>query len=110
VITTPTHRNDGYMRPANDQAVSQAGQIILGKERQIRLPFACLLARTGIVRQPNEDPADFAKYTVMLRPDLALSAASISALYIALRYAPHPKGSDLRQFGKRVSAFQAKPD
>ena len=28
-----------------DHAVSQAGQIILGKERQIRLAFACLLAR-----------------------------------------------------------------
>ncbi|MDO9064302.1 MAG: AAA family ATPase, partial [Sulfuricella sp.] len=33
------------MHPAIDQAVSQAGQIILGKERQIRLSFACLLAR-----------------------------------------------------------------
>jgi MoxR-like ATPase len=33
------------MHPAIDQAVSQAGQIILGKERQIRLAFACLLAR-----------------------------------------------------------------
>ena len=33
------------MHPAIDHAVSQAGQIILGKERQIRLAFACLLAR-----------------------------------------------------------------
>jgi MoxR-like ATPase len=33
------------MHPAIDQAVSQAGLIILGKERQIRLAFACLLAR-----------------------------------------------------------------
>ncbi len=33
------------MHPVIDQAVSQAGQIILGKERQIRLAFACLLAR-----------------------------------------------------------------
>jgi len=33
------------MHPAIDPAVSQADQIILGKERQIRLAFACLLAR-----------------------------------------------------------------
>ena len=33
------------MHPAIDQAVSHVGQIILGKERQIRLAFACLLAR-----------------------------------------------------------------
>ena len=32
------------MHTAIDHAVSQAGQIILGKERQIRLAFACLLA------------------------------------------------------------------
>ena len=33
------------MHPAIDHAVSQVGQIILGKEKQIRLAFACLLAR-----------------------------------------------------------------
>jgi MoxR-like ATPase len=33
------------MHPAIDQAVSQVSQVILGKERQIRLAFACLLAR-----------------------------------------------------------------
>ncbi len=66
------------------------------------------LARAGIIRQPNEGPADFAQRTAMLRPDLALSATSISELYIALRYAPHPNPSDLRQFGKRVRAFKPK--
>jgi hypothetical protein len=70
--------------------------------------FCRKLARTGIVRQPNEGPTDFAQRTAMLRPDLALSAASISALYIALRYAPHPNASDLRQLGKRVRAFRPK--
>ena len=33
------------MHPTIDQAVFQVGQVILGKERQIRLAFACLLAR-----------------------------------------------------------------
>lgn len=70
--------------------------------------FCRKLARTGIVRQPNEGPADFAQRTARLRPDLALSAASISELYIALRYAPHPDASDLRQLGKRVKAFRPK--
>jgi transglutaminase-like putative cysteine protease len=70
--------------------------------------FCRKLARTGIVRQPNEGPADFAQRTAMFRPDLALSASSISELYIALRYAPHPDPSDLRQFGKRVRAFKPK--
>jgi len=69
--------------------------------------FCRKLARTGIVRQPNEGPADFAKRTAMLRPDLALGVASISELYIALRYAPHPNAADLRQIGKRVKAFRA---
>jgi len=72
--------------------------------------FCRKLARIGIARQPNEGPADFAKRTAKSRPDLALSAAAISELYIALRYAPHPNASDLRQLGKRVRAFQAQPD
>jgi hypothetical protein len=68
--------------------------------------FCRKLARIGIIRQPNEGPADFAKRTAMLRPDLALSAASISALYVALRYAPHPNASNLHQFDKRVRDFR----
>ncbi|BAN35114.1 transglutaminase [Sulfuricella denitrificans skB26] len=70
--------------------------------------FCRKLARAGIVRQPNEGPADFAQRTAMLRPDLTLSTTSISALYIALRYASHPSSSALRQFGKRVKAFRPK--
>jgi hypothetical protein len=68
--------------------------------------FCRKLARIGIIRQPNEGPADFAKRTAMLRPDLASGAASIGKLYIKLRYAPHPNASALRQFGKRVRAFR----
>jgi hypothetical protein len=68
--------------------------------------FCRKLAHIGIVRQPNEGPADFAQRTALLRPDLALSAESISELYIALRYAPHPNAAGLRQFGKRVRDFR----
>ena len=68
--------------------------------------FCRKLASIGIIRQPNEGPADFAKRTAMLRPDLASGATSIGKLYIELRYAPHPNASALRQFGKRVSAFR----
>jgi len=68
--------------------------------------FCRKLARVGIIRQPNEGAADFAQRTAVLRPDLALSAASISELYIALRYAPQPNPSDLRQFGQRVRDFR----
>jgi transglutaminase-like putative cysteine protease len=68
--------------------------------------FCRKLALTGIVRQTNEGPAAFAKRTAMLRPDLALSTASISALYIALRYAPRPNTSILRQLEKQVRAFR----
>ncbi|MDO9064699.1 MAG: DUF4129 domain-containing protein, partial [Sulfuricella sp.] len=70
--------------------------------------FCRKLARAGIVRQPNEGPTDFAKRITRSRPDLALSAASISELYIALRYAPQPNASDLRQLGERVKAFRPK--
>jgi transglutaminase-like putative cysteine protease len=68
--------------------------------------FCRKLARIGIVRQPNEGPADFTKRTAMLRPDLASDSAEIGKLYIALRYAPHPNASALRQMRKRVGAFR----
>ena len=68
--------------------------------------FCRKMARIGIVRQPNEGPADFTKRTGMLRPDLASDSAAIGKLYIALRYAPYPNASALRQLGKRVGAFR----
>ena len=71
--------------------------------------FCRKLARIGIDRRPNEGPADFARRTAMLRPDLASSVASFSELYIALRYAPHPNAADLRQLRERARAFRPKP-
>ena len=68
--------------------------------------FCRKLAHIGIVRQPNEGPADFAQRAAILRPDLASNTASINALYIALRYAPNPDVADLRRFKQQVNTFR----
>ena len=70
--------------------------------------FCRKLARAGVVRQPNEGPADFAQRTAILRPDLAVSATTISELYISLRYAPHPNASALRQLRRQIRDFMPK--
>jgi transglutaminase-like putative cysteine protease len=48
--------------------------------------FCRRLARHGIVRAPQEGPADFAKRAACLRPDLAPRIDHITHLYIGLRY------------------------
>jgi MoxR-like ATPase len=41
----PSQTQRGKAKNLADQVTEQVGQIILGKDREIRLAFACLLAR-----------------------------------------------------------------
>jgi len=41
----PNQTQRGKAKALADQVVRQVGQIILGKDQEIRLAFACLLAR-----------------------------------------------------------------
>ena len=68
--------------------------------------FCNKLARRGMVRRPNEGPLDFAKRIAVWRPDLAERVETISNLYVALRYQPHPQPDWLRHFRKLVWSFK----
>lgn len=73
------------------------------------LRFCNKLARTGLARRPNEGPADYSRRVATMRPDLAQSVASISALYIALRYRSRPRPELLRRrFKTLVRSFRVK--
>ena len=57
------------------------------------LRFCAKLARRGVVRAPQEGPADFAVRASRLRPDLAGPIGRVTRLYVALRYGGrHPAG------------------
>lgn len=51
--------------------------------------FCAKLARRGIVRAPDEGPADFSARAMGLRPDLARQIGRITRLYVNLRYGRH---------------------
>jgi len=73
------------------------------------LRFCNKLARAGLARRPNEGPADYSRRVAAMRPDLAQSVTSISALYIALRYRSRPRPELLRRrFKTLVRSFRVK--
>ena len=57
--------------------------------------FCARLARRGLVRAPNEGPADFAQRAAEARPDLAEAIGRITDLYVRLRYGPEPAGVEM---------------
>jgi len=69
--------------------------------------FCSKLARAGIVRKPGEGPLDFSRRVVERRPDLAARVNTISKLYVALRYQPHPRPAWLQRLKELVRSFKA---
>lgn len=68
--------------------------------------FSARLARRGVARETGEAPTAFAARVARLRPDLGPAAATITDLYLRLRYLPAPVSDDLRQLRRLVARFQ----
>jgi transglutaminase-like putative cysteine protease len=69
--------------------------------------FCQKLSRIGVGRDPWECPSDFAIRAAHSLPNESRRIREITETYIALRYAPGPAATGLREFGKEVSAFTA---
>ena len=69
--------------------------------------FCQKLSRIGVGRDPWEGPSDFAIRAAHSLPNESRRIREITETYIALRYAPGPAATGLREFGKEVSAFTA---
>lgn len=77
--------------------------------QQAYLKFCNKLARKGLPRYPHEGPRDYATRLVGLRPEIAPTVESISALYISLRYGCHHAGTGdatLRELQHKVTNFK----
>jgi protein-glutamine gamma-glutamyltransferase len=70
--------------------------------------FCRKLSRIGVRRDPWEGPSDFAIRATQLLPNDSKRIRQIAETYIALRYAPGPAATGLREFAKKVSAFGAR--
>jgi transglutaminase-like putative cysteine protease len=68
--------------------------------------FTRRLARRGIERRPHEAPGDFLQRIGRFRPDLQRQAATITELYLRLRYAPLAAPGDLDRLRTLVRAFR----
>jgi transglutaminase-like putative cysteine protease len=53
------------------------------------------LAKSGVVRQPQEGPNDYLQRVIAKRPELKAQIDEIRALYVGLRYGPALLGSQL---------------
>lgn len=60
-------------------------------DRQYRA-WCARMARQGLVREPGEGPADFARRVAAARPAQAAEAREFARLYMALRYRPEGQG------------------
>jgi transglutaminase-like putative cysteine protease len=69
--------------------------------------FCAKLSRKGMARRPAEGPLHYATRLSRLRPDLAAQVATITGLYVALRYAPDPGSASLRELEQQVRQFSA---
>jgi transglutaminase-like putative cysteine protease len=67
--------------------------------------FCGRLARRGLVRAPAEPPLRFARRAAAGLPERAQAIASVTDLYVRLRYGP--AGGDIRQLRTLVRAFRA---
>jgi len=63
------------------------------------------LERLGLPRAPTEGPVHFLERAALARPEFASQLGEIRALYVALRYAPHPQPADLRRLKFLVNGF-----
>ncbi|HET9405149.1 MAG TPA: DUF3488 and transglutaminase-like domain-containing protein [Burkholderiales bacterium] len=71
------------------------------------LRFCEKLRRKGLPRSPSEGPADYARRVETARPELTSAVASITRLYIALRYATESSPEALNELRQRVRRFSA---
>ncbi len=71
------------------------------------LRFCDKLRRKGLPRGPTEGPVDYARRVETARPDLTPAVASITRLYIALRYGAESGATLLRELQTRVKQFSA---
>jgi transglutaminase-like putative cysteine protease len=70
--------------------------------------FCRRLARRGVTRHPSEGPDAFSKRASAAYPELAAAIASISALYIRLRYGDQPRAGEITDFERAVDGFRAR--
>jgi protein-glutamine gamma-glutamyltransferase len=85
---------------------------LLLRRRQLRDPvtrayeaFCARLARAGYARYPAEGPMDFASRLSVERPEIAIAVASITQLYIALRYGASPRHEEIARLQQAVTQF-----
>jgi transglutaminase-like putative cysteine protease len=72
---------------------------------RLHTEVAELLARHGVTRGPAEGPVHFLERAAAARPEFAPQLAEIRTLYVALRYAPQPRPTDLRRLKHLVNGF-----
>jgi transglutaminase-like putative cysteine protease len=70
--------------------------------------FCGKLEGLGIKRRPSEGPMDLARRASKLRPDLADPIATITNLYIAMRYGASRTPEDIKRLRQLVAAFRAR--
>lgn len=75
--------------------------------RTAYLKFCDKLRRGGLPRSPAEGPADYAQRLERQRPEIGAAAATITRLYIALRYGTERSAMALRELQRRVRQFSA---
>ncbi len=69
--------------------------------------FCRRLARRGVIRHPSEGPDTFAKRAAAAHPELAAAIASISELYIRLRYGNDARSGEVADLQRAVAGFRA---
>jgi len=65
-----------------------------------------LAARAGLVRSPSEGPRDFAQRVGRARPDLADQVASITSVYVSLRYGRDVSADAARRLKQLVDRLE----
>jgi transglutaminase-like putative cysteine protease len=69
--------------------------------------FCAKLARRGSARRAGEGPRAFAARAAAEQPHVAADVAEIGALYVSVRYGPHPDPASLALLHQRVREFKA---
>ena len=70
--------------------------------------FCLRLARRGVIRHPSEGPDAFSKRAAAAQPELAAAIASISGLYIRLRYGNQARAGEIAELQRAVAGFRAR--
>lgn len=66
------------------------------------------LTRIGIIRNPSEGPAQFARRVIILRPDLQMMVESVTKAYIDIQYAGKTGADTHQELSRAVRNFKAK--